>query len=421
MKLNKLNDISVPYFKEILFYLIPIIILYIYIFQPPIINKMYYVFVQSLILGVYGFLDKKFFKSIYTNLKYELLLLFFIIIYCLVRDLFTGEIVYFDRFLVWSFQSVIIGYLFLYHFYKKKNYKIDLINLLYWTSFIASIFTALLIFIKPFDSFYESIQMDSYYERYENFEFRYRAYGISENLTFTYSFVLGIFGGYTLLVIRKNILLVFPMLLFILGVFFNARIGFIFITLFILIFHVKFKLKQIVKTYFYIIIALFFIVCLVQDQIAQVFENSTWALQFFYEISDSVFGTNYVDSDKNTINTLTQNFIIFPETIIETIFGTGESIYLRKENNSDVGYILQLYYGGLILIFLMFSLIYYMSWRLKLSVGTRHWYFMIFIISIIILNFKGFIFAATPGGRILFFIYIYYICFYSKRKKINLI
>src|SRR5690606_16916806 len=72
-------------------------------------------------------------------------------------------------------------------------------------------------------------------------------------------------------------------------------------------------------------------------------------------------------------------------------------------------YILQLNYGGVTLISLLFLTISYMSLRLFRVLGYRHWYSWFFPFSIFALNFKGFIFAMTPGGRILILLYVFFI------------
>jgi len=414
--------IPIPYYKEIFKYFFIVICLYLYLFQPPVINKNIYIVFEGLIVLAYAMFQRNFVFSFFKKYSIEVFILFCLIMYCLVRDLLVGEVVYFDRFLAWSFQSFVVGYFILDLYHKKKvepKNKIDIFNLLYWASFLAAILTALLIFYKPFDIFYESIQLDQYYERYEDFDFRYRAYGISENLTFTYSYVLGLFAGYSLLVLHKNRFLIFPFLLFCLGIFFNARIGFVALFIFVVIFITKFSIKRLVQLLLSILGALFLITLLLPNQLDIISENSAWGLNFFYEISDLLFGTNYALNDVSTFDTLTGSFIVFPDNFLAWFFGTGESLFTKSENNSDIGYILQLYYGGVILLVILSILIIFMFNRLRRTIGITHWFTIFFFLSVLILNFKGFVFAATPGGRLLFFLYIYFTSFYLYRKEVT--
>src|SRR5690606_21520152 len=98
-------------------------------------------------------------------------------------------------------------------------------------------------------------------------------------------------------------------------------------------------------------------------------------------------------------------------------FGTGVSVFGGSElGNSDIGYIIQLTYGGVVLIISLFSLILYMSIRLFSVLGWHHWYSWFFPLSIAILNFKGFVFAMTPGGRVLILLYLFYVANVVRRK-----
>lgn len=416
------NSIVTPYFTQIFNGIISIIVLYLYIFQPPLIAKEYYVVIQFVIILVYSINNKFFMSSFFKKFKIEFNIIFAIIIYATIRDLINGAEVYSIRFTAWFFQSFIFAY-FLVVIFERVNLnrktKIDTISLLYWTVFIAAVFTSLFIFNSDLDNFYKSIQLDDF-EIYTYNGVRARAYGASENLVFTYSYVLGFFAGYTLLVIKKNKLLVVPLVLFIIGVAFNARIGFfpILISLGILMF--TGKIRSLLVITLLSILTVIIVLTFFSVQLETYAYNQTWALDFFYEMSDTFFGTNfYGNIGGSTVDTLLGRFVVLPNSMLHWIFGSGESIYLKEVgSNSDVGFILQLNYGGLSLLFLIILLIGYTSKRLYKTKGLKHWFFISFILSIIILNIKGFAFAATPGARMLFFIYVYFI-YTSKLSKIK--
>ena len=100
----------------------------------------------------------------------------------------------------------------------------------------------------------------------------------------------------------------------------------------------------------------------------------------------------------------------FPESVAGVVFGTGVSLYgSGLEQSSDIGYILQLNYGGVIILIFLMLAIAFMSARLFKVLGYKHWFSWFFPISIFVLNFKGFIFAMTPGGRFIFLLYFFFI------------
>jgi hypothetical protein len=421
------NDIFVPYFKEIYKNFILIFLFYLFLFQPPIISKYIYIGLEILVLLAYVTFPKKkcFSMPSINNFKIEFLIISIIIIYAMVRDFFAGEEVYSLRFLAWSFQSFTFGFFIISviaRYNQNRENKINIITLLYWTAFFAAIFTLLLLTNGALDNYYQSIEITNDMERYANFGFRYRGYGIAENLSFTYPYVLGFFAGYTLLVINKNILLIFPFLLFLLGVYFNARIGFIAVIIFILI---SFQ-KRFILNNFILIGLSAFIASVVYIKLpllwSLILMNKKWVSSFFCDISYtffSFFGIHLesLKMETSTIDTLTTKFVIFPETFWQWIFGRGESLFLKSGMNSDVGYILQFNYGGLIFSLLILAMMVFFSYRLYKVLGLKHWYFIVFVLSIFLLNFKGFIFAATPGGRLLFFLYFYFVYSRTTHKK----
>lgn len=420
-------EIDSPYYKEIYNNFILICLFYFYLFQPPIVSKYIYIGIEILIIPLYMILyGKKFFPIPINKFKIEFLIILIIIIYSILRDLFAGNVVYSFRFLAWAFQSFIFG-LFIISIIEKHNQrsikKINIITLLYWTTFLGAILTCLLLTNRSFDNYYQSIEILGDTERYADFAFRYRVYGISENLTFTYPYVLGFFAGYTLLVIKKNYLLIFPFLFFLLGIYFNARIGFLAVIIFLLItFQRRYFINNIIVGGLGALVGSIVYVefPLLWDL---VLFNKGWVMQFFYDISYTLFPFlgKYIDHSNlggSTIETLATTFVIFPETVWQWIFGSGESLFLKEGMNSDVGYILQLNYGGLIFFSLILLMMVFFSYRLYKVLGLKHWYFIVFVLSIFLLNFKGFIFAATPGGRLLFFLYFYFIYSRTTQKRI---
>ena len=162
--------------------------------------------VQMIVVFIYGAFSKTFFSSFFRLFGKESILIFFIICFVFVRDVFKGEEVFSFRLVACFFQSFFVSYFIIYIFTKRDNLKksSDIISTLYWTGFVASVLSFIFIFNSEADSFYRSIQLEDF-EIYTFDGIRARAYGASENLVFTYSYVLGFFAGLTLLVVNKNI------------------------------------------------------------------------------------------------------------------------------------------------------------------------------------------------------------------------
>lgn len=411
------NEIKLFGLKDIIKSFPIILLMYIYVFQPPVVRKEIYIGLEFLLfLGYITFSPSSFFSFI-RKFKVELIFLFTIVLVSVLRDLFTGEIVYFDRFLAWSFQSFLFGY-FVFKLLETKKIENKIIPLLHVCAVIASVITLILLLNKPLDDYYKLFVKDGSDEYLQDSSFRYRAYGISENLTFTYSYLLGLFAGLTLLVLNRNYLLSIVIILLLLGVSFNARVGFLPFMLFLLISFFKRKAGNILA---FILLSTLIIVSVFMyfGDYSEVFlHNEEWILSFLYDISDSLLGTNF-NQENSTVNTLLGDFVILPSNFSEWIVGTGVSLFGRTTKSSDNGFILQLYYGGLFIFIPIIFFIAYSAYRLQRTIGINHWFFIIYLFSILVLNTKGFLFAATPGGRVLFFLYVYAILYGSKKQVLN--
>lgn len=406
-------QLFIPRYRSLIKDILPVLLVYLYLFQPPVlITKYIYIGVEFILFLVLILFNRKFLAQLLGGFRQEFILLVFIVLYALVRDGLVGEEVLSFRFLAWSFQAFIFGFALIVLF----KFNIDrMFVAFYWASVLAACISLMLVMFPSVDIMYKLVQLDTV-PIYEKMEVRHRSYGISENLTFTYSYVLGFFAGYTLLILDKNKFLLIPCLLLLLGVSYNARIGFVAIILFLIYLLLRFRIKGLMVFVVLSVLLLLTLNSLFPDILDKVFFNKGWVFDFFYDLSDFFIGTNHVEN--STLDTLTGDFLIFPETFPAWIFGTGEFLFEKKGMNSDIGYIIQLYYGGLLFILLLFLLNIVFCFRLVKLNGIMHWFTFVFIASVLILNFKGFVFAATPGGRMLF---LFYMCFVllGRKNEIN--
>ena len=101
--------------------------------------------------------------------------------------------------------------------------------------------------------------------------------------------------------------------------------------------------------------------------------------------------------------------IIIPDRFLGFMLGTGKDIYLANDS-SDIGYILQLNYGGIIYVLFFFFIVLklYKIIR-KNNLPQNRWFNIVFIGTFLICNIKGNFFATHSGVRmlmLLFFVYV---------------
>lgn len=391
--------------KSTLHTLVAAAAVYVYAFQPPFIDKLYFLLLEIFLFILALAFSSRSLARAASGFWLEYVFIVLIVALVAIRDMATGEVVYLDRFIAWAFQSHGIGLaVALYLSNLNVGDEEDLPAAVSVAGLVAALLTLLLFLAPGIDSLYRSIQLDSIYDRYAGFDVRYRAYGVSENLTFTYGYLMGVFAGYFYLQSKHGMryLLVAAMCLMSAGL--NARIGFF---PFIVMVVYGLTVHRMVRPMAYSsAIALL----LVWYAGYSDFDTTHfgWVVGFFEDIYGVLSGGRVEDST-GAIRALFGDFLVWPQGLSEWFFGSGASLYLSWDTNSDIGYILQLNYAGLFFVAILLSYQVFASVRIFKLLGVRHWFPFVFVLSMVVLNFKGFLFAATPGGRVVFMLYIYYV------------
>lgn len=389
------------------------LILYLFVFQP-IISKFIYLGVEFLVVLFFYIYKRKIFKDNSRLFKREYVFAGLMCGYAFMIDMFHFEIVFLDRFLASFFQGYACALILIYCISKSSFLQDNLANCLVCMCFIACSITLAAILIPSVALFCNNNATLDAKERLQELYVdggftQFRMYGLSESLSFTYSYVLSVIGCY-LLSNKFKIYTPFLLIMILVAIMFNARIAFI--PLLVALLYLLFlKKKSVNGTVSLVVTILTFSLLVMWGLSAFPQLNSEWGLSFFTELSSLLSG-----KESETIDTLTGSMWVIPDNnIFDLVFGTGENLFVNKRH-SDVGYILQLNYGGVILLSMVLLYFVYISKRIARKLTLHHWFPIIFIISIFILNFKGFYLAAIPGNRFLTFLYVYFI--YASRKGI---
>ncbi len=381
-----------------------VLLAYTFIFQPPIVNKYFVITFELLVFLLFFAMRRQFVGRVLAKFKVEILLAVALLAIAISRDLLSAQVVYSDRFAAWLFQSLIFPIFLVFTFFKGEvwsNKKVqDLPKEIYFAMLLAAVSTLMLYAIPTLDAIYQSIAIDEVFENYRNFSLRYRAYGISENLNFTYGYLMGVFGGVSFLEARKRPIFFIPAIIFTVALALNSRIGFLPLIILIVYSRSVFGFVG-----FGILIGLLYLVVSANGGINEM--SVEWVSSFFLEFRDIFFGG--ANASSATLETIFNDFVIFPVDYFSWFFGTGQSLYGLEVGSSDIGYILQLNYGGMMLLMPISILTLFLIIRVFRTLGYRHWFAWIFSFSVVFLNTKGFFFAATPGSRLLFFLYLYFL------------
>lgn len=239
-----------------------------------------------------------------------------------------------------------------------------------------------------------------------------RGFGIAGSLFFGYSIIQAI-AAFLCIKYYNKIKGYFYTFLILISIILNARIGlFVFITLLLVNYLVLSSIKQTLKMLFTITVVISLVIW---TGIYKEFQDSIdWTMEGFYMVSDFLFETNYT-SGYGHFSGLAGSFLIWPNNIIEWIFGRG--IYLfqgYKGYSSDVGFILHLNWGGLIYLFLLLMPLLIL---IKKCAQTKNWTIVIITLAtLIICDWKGDLFTQSN----FLFIIVTLFLLTNRRNEINI-
>ena len=395
---------------KIFHYLFFLIILYVYINNPIFIEgfgacKFLYPLAFIFFIFNNDFLLKfKLYKS-------DILIYVILILYVCLRVIIGADFSGLRAIIVAFIENIIIA-LFIVCYYFKYLKDFDFSKILIVLGVVGSFISVAMFFNEDIYRYFNSIQKNSV----DFNDLVFRSYGLAEGLTYSYAISQAIIFTIMLNEIYKYkyFLFLFPLLIF--SVIINARTGII--VLFIGLFFWLYTKKKFSIIIFLLMIYVILYSFLSFIDIASVNEVTyIWIMDFFYNMSDIFFGTNYLEY--STTSTLLDMAKVIPDNISELLVGKGISMF-GVIGGSDIGYNRIINYGGIIYLLLLILVIINMYYKMK-KINIKSKYLMFFLVVILFSNIKGAFLPNSSGLRLIFLIYIFvtenYYYLNDERKK----
>lgn len=398
---------------KIIKYIFFILCLYIYLYNP-IFQVLGFGIIKLLLFVslIYLFFSKGFI-FLFKYFKKEIIFTILLIVYSfsLVMILGNGTALMVPyQHAVWFLECFIIP-IFLLFFFKDIFRKQSWEFLVAVVGTIASIITLYLI-VNPEINLWvrESIIYNSLDAQTTILDFR--GFSISEGSSFAYGIVQGFILSFCLFSIRKSFFYFIPIIPLLISILFNARIGFstIIISLILLIIFKRIRIKSLIIGAVLVIAIIFLF-----NNSVFISENAKsmeWGLNFFEQTFSFVRGEN----NNETYSKLFDEMLFFPSSLSGIIFGEGRIVFAQSPN-SDIGYVNQIFTGGIIYLLIMLFFLLYMYKR-NLQYATDKLYPALFILSLLIVNIKGNSFFIPNGFFRLFTLYYVY-CIFTAGNKIK--
>lgn len=390
-----------------IYYLLFVVLVYIYLHSPMFsfgggIGSIKYLYPMALLFFIFNN------RKMYELYKYrDIIFVYFIIFLYLMYVCAVGSDTLFLYNTIISFVQTLVLSCFLTSVLFEYLPGVSMYRILFIVSSLASIIT-FLCFLKPEWNMYVRFHLQSLSDYLQENDFR--GFGVSEGLTFAYGVIQGMTLSIWILKRKydKWYALFVPFVL--LSILVNARVGILIPVSFFLIYVLC---ERNMKIFLLSVCSLLLMGILFYSfDIGSYNEQTVVWLEDFFDEFVSLFVNGGQDSD--TINVLTRRMIILPDTLSEWLFGSGEYVYGRTYRSSDVGYIIQLNYAGLIYMFLLFILL---CRFLILCYKSKEYYLIIlFFLTYLIGNMKGDFIPNGGSFRLISLVCIYvYQSYYCRR------
>lgn len=328
-----------------------------------------------------------YYRNFFTVYKNIVLIFILIFVFTVFRTAFGGS----DKELMPSIAAfleiVFLPMIFILYCRDVKVSKNDFFAIIMFVSALSALVSVIAFLNLGFRLFLNTrVQVvNSYLE-----EFSFRGFGISESLTYSYSIIQAfmVYIGIVRFKKSKWYLLFIPFVA--LSVLINARVGLVVLVILLTYyFMANFSLK---------IVSAFFVLFAVSSFLFGSFVNKSsflfeWLSQGFLEVTDLIFGTN--KAGYSTKDVLLNEMWVLPRNEMEWLIGRGYNIFIQGRETSDIGFLIHLNYGGILYIFLVFLLFYFLFKEFR-KINT--YIFSLILIFVMLLCYAKGVFMYNSGG-----------------------
>jgi hypothetical protein len=403
---------------------------YIYIFNPPV--KGLPNLIWLLLPIVWGYLLYYSLIGKLLNLfKNEIILIILITVFTIIRDIDWTNGTSSKNFIYINATMLVeaIPFSFFIADICSRHLKLPakasnderLINIILWTCFFAALITVMLLVNPSVNNIMNNKILAASEYQQDNL---LRGFGFASTLFYSYGLVQGTAAAIILLKMsdaKKHFIVYFiTLVLLLISILVNARIGMVPVIIMVLyLIFVRRKIKMFV--YASGVLAVMVVVFLSSSFAEKYQKIIEWGFSFFTQTLGFVSG-GQSKTGPDTFGVL-RNMMVLPDNVPDWIIGSGADLFLHGQTSgtithSDIGFIRQLYYGGLVYLSLLLTLVTVMAVRLY-NLKKHRWFFVLFVFTVIVANIKSNFINNHSAFRVFLLIYmgfIYY-SFLEKTKK----
>lgn len=366
------------------------IFLYIYLYNPIFVFVKIGL-IKVLLLFSFIFIIKNWgkLKRYLEDYGEVLKLLLFSIIYCFIVILLnSGNANTPYTMFVWLLETTFIPMFLIKQVFLK--YKLSLLGSLLPISIIAACISLFLLINPSINDFVLGGIIEKPFEN--NLGVWSRCFGIAEGLTNSYGIIQGIFASICLLKGRESAKYYLFAILISISVIINARTGIIPIAIALL--YVLFKSIKggQIKFFIFIVLSTIVVINIVSQYEEEISDTISYVTAFFTSTYDYFIKGETGDDYYSSLD----GFIHFPQSFFGVLFGEGRTMFGDKNMGSDIGYVNQIYTGGLIYLITLIAIQFKIYGKIYRRC-KEHFFVILLFLTAFIINFKGIPFCVSES------------------------
>lgn len=383
-------------------YFAVILALFCFVYGPPL--RLLPVNISTLlgfVAWLYILRDPQLLGSI-RKIKLELLLLFLIVLYSVALSVRGGDLglmfapvtmlLFNIPFCVWI-STIIVR---MAHAGNRPP-AATLLEMLTWIAGISALLSVVLAVSPELGEFvkFRLMKYDEVLMEYQS----HRAFGLADELLFSYSIVQGVIAIYVLRTYGIRLWSALLVLAIFASCALNARIGLLLIAL--VPFTVKWNVNRLLAVGVFVGALVMFFATSEHPTVMLIGEQTAYLLK---ELGEALSG----DIRGTVFEALLNEMFFLPSEGWEFLLGTGENLFASSSRNSDSGYVIMLGYGGLLYLVLVLAFIFVCMIR-NSSRGKNFFYMAVLAGTFLVANVKGLFFAAKPGMHLFLLMHIFFV------------
>ena len=331
----------------------------------------------------------------------EILLFTIVLFYSIFRSGLMGDYMYIVRHILSVLYLVsVIPFILIYANKVGINNGSSFVKAILIVSSIASCISVLAVIFPTIDDIIRTVVI-----QYEEDDYLYgrltRGYGIAGSLTSSYGYIQGVIFAFGFMYLKENRWFLFFMPFVFLSALINARTGVLiaFWGIAVLVFS---KSKKSIITS--VILVTFFVFKI--EDILRLFNINDYTVAWILDFQDQMFEISSGNINDGAAYKLFNRMIVWPSGFLEWILGKGINLFDVDINQgkSDIGWIIQINYGGILYAIPLYYAFVVMAKRLT----KNHLYglMLFFMGAAIIVNTKSKIFPTTSFFPIFMLLYV---------------